>query len=43
MKTWQDTRYDNMDSVASWVFGAGIAICTGMCDGVLDTREMAVW
>jgi predicted MFS family arabinose efflux permease len=34
MKTWQDGRYDSVGSVASWVFGAGIAVCSGMCDGV---------
>jgi hypothetical protein len=43
MKTRRDTRPGKMTSVAPWVFGAGIAVCIGMCYGMLDTRGMAVW
>jgi hypothetical protein len=43
MKTRRDTRPGKMTSVAPWVFGASIAVCIGMRDGMLDTRGMAVW
>jgi hypothetical protein len=42
-KSLRDTRPGKMTSVVPWVFGASIAVCIGMCDGMLDTRGMAVW